>query len=112
MQSFVRRSGLPRPHAPSLHLKLQDQPVVAVVVHDQRAPVSQPGQLVRLLGVDRGFHLFGHDREVERRSLLGLAFRPDPAAHELRETLADRQTEPRPPVSPSRRCVDLAEHPE
>jgi hypothetical protein len=95
---------------PFRSLQLEHAAVGRVVVDDQHALAGERrlhADEIALPGRGEIAHR-GNDREIERRALaLATALRPHPAAHQLGETLADREAEAGAAVLARRRRIGL-----
>ena len=107
LEAFVRRSGLPGQQPPSLRLQLQHPAVRTIVIDDQHSLADELAVLVVVRGGRRS--RLGHDGEMKRRPLADLALRPDTAAHQLAQALADGEPESRAPVAARGGGIGLAE---
>src|SRR5207245_11790238 len=95
--AFVRRSGLPGEQPRSLRLQLQQPAGRTIVIDAQHWLADELAVLVVVRGGRRS--RLGHDGEMKRRPLADLALRPDTAAHQLAQVLADGEPESRAPVA-------------
>ena len=94
-------------HLPRLREAPDDLPVRGVVVDEQQTLARERSLVVRRTRRRGG--LSRDDLELERRAPALLALRRERAAHQVRQSLRDRKTQPGAAIAPCRRRVHLAE---